>query len=47
MNRFTSEELYVLASLMGREFIIGVEGKTLENYRSDLKGMLMNNYSDL
>lgn len=47
MNRFTSEELYVLASLMGREFIIGVEGKTLENNRSDLKGMLMNNYSDL
>lgn len=47
MNRFTSEELYVLASLMGREFIIGVEGKTLEDNMSDLKGMLMKNYSDL
>lgn len=37
MNLFTSEELYVLAALMGRDFIIGVEGKTLETNRSNLK----------
>ena len=36
MNLFTSEELYVLASLMGLEFIIGVEDRTLESNRSSL-----------
>ena len=47
MNLFTSEEIYVLASLLGREFIIGVEDRTLENNRSDLKGMFRRNYTDL
>jgi len=47
MNLFTSEELYVLASLLGREFIIGVEDRTLENNRSDLKGMFRRNFTDL
>ena len=44
---FSSEELYVLASLLGREYLIGVEDKTLENSRSDLKGMFKRNYDDL
>ena len=47
MNLFTSEEIYVLASLLGREFIVGIEGRTLENNRSDLLGMFRKNYSDL
>lgn len=47
MNLFTSEELYVMASLLGKEFIIGVEGSTLENNISDLKGMFKKNYSEL
>lgn len=47
MNLFTSEEIYVLASLLGREFIVGVEDRTFEKNRSDLKGMFRRNYSDL
>ena len=47
MNLFTSEELYVLASLLGRDFIIGVEEKTYENNSSDLKGLFQKNYSAL
>lgn len=47
MRLFTSEELYVISSLLGAEFIVGVEGKTFENNRSDLKGMFQRNYSDL
>ena len=47
MSRFTSEELYVLASLMGLEFIIGVEDRTLENNRSGLEGLFRKNYQEL
>ena len=47
MSHFTSEELYVLASLMGLEFIIGVEDRTLENNRSGLEGLFRKNYQEL
>ena len=47
MRLFTSEELYVVSALLGAEFIVGVEGSTFENNRSDLKGMFQRNYSDL
>lgn len=47
MNLFTSEELYVLAALLGKEFIIGVEGATLEDNRSDLDSMFERYFSGL
>ena len=47
MNLFTSEEIYVLSSLLGRDYVIGVEGNTLENNRSDLNTMFKKNFSEL
>lgn len=47
MNLFTSEELYVIASLLGKEFIIGVEGETLENNLSDLNSLFDRNFAGL
>ena len=47
MNTFTSEELYVLAALTRREFLIGVEGNTLEDNMADLRGLFKRNYAEL
>lgn len=47
MNTFTSEEMYVLAALMGRSFLIGVEGRSFENGNSDLEAMFRKNFSKL
>lgn len=47
MITFSSEELYVLASLMGREYIIGVEGETLMKNAFDLQGLFTKYYSEL
>ena len=47
MNLFTSEELYVIASLLGKEFIIGVEGETFENNLSDLNSLFDRNFTGL
>lgn len=47
MSVFSSAELYVLAALLGREFIFGVEGKTLEDNRSDLKDLYLKNFDHL
>ena len=47
MNLFTSDELYVLASLLGKEFIIGIEGRTLEENRARLPEMFEENFKSL
>lgn len=47
MNLFTSEELYVIASLLGKEFIIGVEGETLNDNLSDLNSLFDRNFTGL
>ena len=47
MRFFSSKELYVLASLLGMEFLIGVEGNTFENNRAELRTLFRESYSQL
>ena len=47
MRFFSSKELYVLASLLGMDFLVGVEGSTYDSNRSGLKNLFEENYSVL
>lgn len=47
MYSFTSEELYVLAAVLGREFLIGVENQTYESNLSGLKELYKSKFSSL